>query len=236
MSLPEQLKLNSYRFHLLRENNRTARQVYLYLQQYIVFALACVYYFLFLLYSHLFDPAAWSRRNDKVELSQLSWNDAGDQPRRGDQPVTADHTVSDHCLFAEHAFYLKVLKVRCPGMQSVVFSLLRSLKAQRLLPEEGVLPGRSQGGLLHFKDGDICVNRHLARILKRKMTMGDACKVAKAATYNWKDTVASSIVRCTCAYAPGGSRQEEEPGVWDGFADVRPVPPCKDVRGSRQDT
>ena len=35
-------------------NNETAQQVYIFLQQYIVFAFACVYYFLFLLYSHLF--------------------------------------------------------------------------------------------------------------------------------------------------------------------------------------
>ena len=184
----------------------------------------------------VFGSAAWSRREDKIELSRLSWNGVGDQPRRRVQPVTGDHTTPDHTLFAEHKFYLDVLKVRCTGMQSVVFSLLRSLKAQRLLPADGVLPTKSQGGLLHrYGDREICVNHQLAEILDRAMTMEDACKVAKAATYNWKDTVASSIVRCTCAYAPGGSRKEHRPGVWDGFADVRPVPPCQDVPGSRQD-
>ena len=175
--------------------------------------------------------AAWSTlpQEKKVALSKLAW--IHDSDERTQEPVAGDHTLPEYSPFVQHPFYLEALNVRCPGMQSVVWCLLKASKAHCVRWVKGLLPSKSQGSLLHWQGGEICVNTSLTYLLDHPLKMADAHKVAKQATYNWKATKPARIVRCTCAYAPDGNRRVDQPGKWDDFADVRAIAPCADVRG-----
>ncbi|KAK3267142.1 hypothetical protein CYMTET_24285 [Cymbomonas tetramitiformis] len=172
-----------------------------------------------LLLHKAFSSAAWNPLDtQRRELfSGVAWETDEGHSLPTDQALNADIVLTESTAgYNTHMLYQK-LGVECPGLQSVVISMLMILNAKKLGRLGGGNVGRSRGYLFFCEDSEIKVNKELQKMLDNPelLNMEFATKVAKKMTHDWDVSQRALVVRCDCEFQKGGSRKLSAPGMWD---------------------
>ena len=174
-----------------------------------------------LLLGTAFSKQAWDETDFEARWRfwYMTWEPAAAPVLATPQTLNAEGVLPERTAGFDSNSLYEELGVVCPGLKSVMISMLMTLQAKKLGRQylKDVFKWR---GYLFYRSNDsndINVNPQLQAMLDNpaSLNMDFAAKVAAKMTHNWNPEIQSLVKRCDCEFHEGGSRKLTEPGQWD---------------------